>query len=95
MEALVAEGYAIFGGDVVAIRDGILLQAIPLKEGGIDGIWPWEIRRRSDEAWSDFCKRSLTESLAVINREKPEEEVKEEFKDYIYFDLEYDRLEDG
>jgi hypothetical protein len=99
---LIANGYAILGGDVWAVAslqaEQIPLTHISAKEiavgiikgqDGKDYVFNWHSNKVQSESWTDYVKRTGEESLAAIKKLNAESIVADEFKAHIYYNLVY------
>lgn len=77
---------AVLGGEIWAIDNGKIHGVLPLKSEGTS-VFHWSIEREKDEAWGKFVKRSLDETVSAINNLNPEQDVKKEFANKLYYNL--------
>lgn len=103
IDELIENNYAILGGEAWAVvknttklsrlmqidAETIAVGMIPDKNG-MNGIYSWSIDKIEGESWNNYVLRSKAESINAINTMDVENDVAEEFKNTIYYNLSYD-----
>ncbi|MDF2159065.1 Imm40 family immunity protein [Algoriphagus sp. CAU 1675] len=94
---------AILGGDVWLLKnvyennqaplaqisqDNIVIGVIECKDG-TTGVFNWYSNKTPKENWSDYVRRSMNETEDAIRKLRTENQVKEEYRDRIFYNLVY------
>lgn len=77
---------AILGGEVWAIDNKTIYGILPLKDG-VSSVFHWSTEREKNEEWNQFVKRSIQETITAVNNLNPEDEVREDIADKLYYNL--------
>jgi hypothetical protein len=69
VDVLCKHRLGVLGGELWWVRDGIpdWSGLIPQRSGP-PGVYCWETKRWSGELWPDFVERSISDSLAAVQR---------------------------
>ena len=96
LRAIASTCWAILGGEVWVVRNDEIWAAIPEVGGGPSGVWGWEIQpRRPDERRSDYCNRTVQESLESVDQMPVEASARLDVRDRLYFNVTYVREDDA
>lgn len=91
VRAMAAAGLAILGGEVwLVLADGSIYAALPQANGGPSAVYSWSTEPwRPLESWDEFCSRCADEAVNAISGLHPEDHVKPEHREGIWFNLSY------
>lgn len=79
----------IVGKEVKLVnRPGSWCGLIPPRIGNIDGVWSWDEKpQMASETWSDYCNRTLDESIKAIRSLEIEKEFRSDVIDSLRFNV--------
>jgi len=82
LRAIAETGQAILGGDVWTVENGEICSLFP----NTKGVRMWNTRpQKPDELWFDYCQHTCNESIGEIEKTQLENEVNQEFQQYIFY----------
>jgi len=94
LRAIAASGHAVLGGEVWVVAGDRITGLVPSCKGEPPGVWHGEtLPRSAKESWADYCHRTANDSIRTVEMMAVEDEVREDVRDSLFFNITY--VEEG